>query len=165
VSILEQPAEPSPLSRLFVFISAVALAIVTLVGTVASWVAARWRGILLTHIFFLTLWLAIQVFLYAKEAFAYLSEKVPNLAIQVPHLPAPPGLDLLPKIPSTKSVTTCWRNRSLGGDCFARVESRRAEPDRTEPPRKPPPPRVRPHEPPAFFPCRRFYYNCRADDI
>lgn len=164
MSILEQPAEPSPLSRLFVFVSAVALAIVTLVGVVASWVAARWRGILLTHIFFLTLWLAIQVFLYAKEAFAYLSEKVPNLAIQVPHLPAPSGLDLLPKTPSTKSVATCWRNRSLGGNCFARVESRRAEPDRTEPPRKPPP-RLRPHEPPAFFPCRRFYYNCGADDI
>jgi hypothetical protein len=31
-------------------------------------VAARWRGIVLAHIFFLTLWLAIQVFFFATGA-------------------------------------------------------------------------------------------------
>jgi hypothetical protein len=157
VSFLEQPVEPPPLTRLVVFLSAVALAIVTLLGTVVSWVAARWRGILLTHIFFLTLWLAIQVFLYAKEAFAYLSDKVPSLVGPMPQLQLPSGSNLLPKPPS-KSTATCWRDRSLGSDCFTRPESRRAEPHH-----KPPPPRLRSPEPP-FFPCRRFY-SCRAVDI
>src|SRR6202040_2240077 len=78
VSLLEPPVEPAPLSRFLIFVGAVALAVVTFVGVVARAIASRWRGILLAHIFFLTLWLALQVFLFAKNAVGYLRDNVPT---------------------------------------------------------------------------------------
>jgi len=165
----EQPVEQEPWRRFFVGVGAATLAVVTFVGVVATAVASRWRGILLAHIFFLTLWLALQVFLFAKDAYAYLRDHVPAWLSQVSHTQILPSGSTSssnstsssstssstsspstssPKVSSYKPVT-CWRDRSLDGDCFKRAE----------PHRKVPPPRPRIYEP-----CRRAY-NCWSDDI
>jgi hypothetical protein len=154
VSLLEPPVEPAPLSRFLIFVGAVALAVVTFVGVVGRAIAARWRGILLTHIFFLTLWLALQVFLFAKDAVAYLGEHVPIWFSRVevgssPSTSSSPPTSSAKPSPSRPVVTNCWRDRSLDGDCFGRTESHR----------KITPHRLRIPEPP---PCRRFYM---CDDI
>jgi len=183
VSILDQPEEPSLLSRLMITLGAVGLAIVTFAGVVARTVAARWRGILLTHIFFLTVWLAVQAFLYTRDAYMYLREKGPTFGVtrltspstgpatgssSGPSTGSSSGPSSGPSSnpatgPSTKPSgstaaakaspyrpVTCWRDRSLDGDCFV-------------PQRKPPPARVRTYERPAFPCCRP--YNWRSDDI
>ena len=183
MSILDQPEEPSLLSRLMIFLGAVGLAVVTFAGVVARTVAARWRGILLTHLFFLTVWLAVQAFLYTRDAYTYLREKGPSFGIAT-RLTSPstgPGPSSGPSTgsssnPATGPATkpsgstadpkaspyrpvTCWRDRSLDGDCFV-------------PQRKPPPARARIYDPPArariyerpAFPCCR-PYNWRSDDI
>jgi len=176
VSILDQPEEPSLLNRLMISLGAVGLAVVTFAGVVARTVAARWRGILLTHLFFLTVWLAVQAFLYAKDAYTYLREKGPSFGVATrltspstgpstgpssgpstgsSSNPAtgpstkPSGSTAAPKASPYRPVT-CWRDRSLDGDCFV-------------PQRKPPPARVRIYERPAFPCCRP--YNCCSDDI
>jgi hypothetical protein len=145
VSFLGPPAESA--SGFFATIGAAFLAVVTFVGVVARAIAARWRGILLTHIFFLTLWLAIQVFSFAKDAFAYIRDNVPTWfsKVEVPSAP-------LPKVSSSKPLTNnCWRDRSLDGNCFTQTETRRkAAPAR---------PRIL-----AQPPCYRFY-RCGSDDI
>jgi len=151
-----------------IFLGAVGLAVVTFAGVVARTVAARWRGILLTHLFFLTLWLAVQAFLYTKEAYTYLREKGPTFGVAArltsPSTGPSTGSSSNPATgPSTKPSgstpapkaspyrpVTCWRDRSLDGDCFV-------------PQRKPPPARVRIYERPAFPCCRP--YNWRSDDI
>jgi hypothetical protein len=151
VSLLEPPVEQEPLRRFFTGIGAAALAVVTFIGLVATAFASRWRGILLAHIFFLTLWLALQVFLYAREAYAYLRDNIPTWFSQVTHLQAP-STSTTPaaNVASSKPVVTnCWRDRSLDGDCFKPAE----------PHRKPPPHHRRIPEP-----CPRFYI-CRFDDI
>jgi hypothetical protein len=153
VSLLEPPVGPAPLSRFLIFVGAVALAVVTFVGVVARAIASRWRGILLAHIFFLTLWLALQVFLYAKNAYGYLRDNVPLWFSRV-EVGSPPT-STTPSTPSSKpssskpATTICWRDRALDGNCFARAE----------PHRKVVPHRLRIPEPP---PCRRFYM---CDDI
>ena len=153
MSLLEPPVEPAPLSRFLLFVGAVALAVVTFVGVVARAIASRWRGILLAHIFFLTLWLALQVFLYAKNAYGYLRDNVPLWFTRVDvgsssTSPTPSAPSSKPS-PSKPAITNCWRDRALDGNCFARAE----------PHRKVAPHRVRIPEPP---PCRRFYM---CDDI
>ena len=150
MSFLGPPAESA--SGFFATLGAAFLAVVTFVGAAARAIAARWRGILLTHIFFLTLWLAIQVFSFAKDAFAYLRDNVPTLLGKVE---APSAS--LPKVSFSKPLTTnCWRDRSLNGDCFTQRESQR------DPPRK----AALPHRPrmPPRPPCRG-YYMCGPDDI
>ena len=132
----------------FASVAAAADAVVLFVGVVASAIAARWRGILLTHIFFLTLWLALQVFLFAKNAYGYLAEHVPMWFSRV-EFGFPSSTQPSKPSPSRPATTTCWRDRSLDGDCFARTESHR----------KVPPHRLRIPAPP---PCRRFYM---CDDI
>lgn len=65
----EPPVEPVPLGGLWTGAAAIALMVVAFIGGVFKEIAARWRGIVLTHIFFLTLWLAIQVFFFATGAY------------------------------------------------------------------------------------------------
>jgi len=170
-------------------LGAVGLAIVTFAGVVARTVAARWRGILLTHLFFLTVWLAVQAFLYTRDAYTYLREKGPTFGVTTRLTSPSAGSSSSPSAgsssspstgpssnPATGSSTkpsgstaaaktspyrpvTCWRDRSLDGDCFV-------------PQRKPPPARARIYDPPArariyerpAFPCCR-PYNWRSDDI
>jgi hypothetical protein len=168
VSLLEPSAEPSLLSRFFVTIGAIVLAVVTFVGVVARAIAARWRGILLAHIFFLTVWLAIQVFSFAKDAFAYLRDNIPTWVGKIeapssllPYTSSSPNTSSsantsssLPQVSSVKPLTNnCWRDRSLDGNCFTQAETRR----------KAPPHRVR-IPIPGSPPCYRFY-PCRSDNI
>lgn len=65
----EPPVAPEPLRGLWAGALAVALAIFAAVGTVFKEIAARWRGIVLAHIFVLTLWLAMQVFFFTTGAY------------------------------------------------------------------------------------------------
>lgn len=153
MSVVEQPGEPPPLRQLWLVIGAAVLAVVTFAGVVGRTIATRWRGIVLTHIFFLTLWLALQVFLFTKDGFVYLQKNIPLWFQKMPQLPAPSALIPSLKVPPSGPPTNCWRDRSLDGNCFARTEShRRPEPPRWRIPDRPP------------FPCRRFYM-CGADDI
>lgn len=144
MSLLEPPVEQAPLRRFFIGVGAAALAVVTFVGLVATAFARRWRGILLAHIFFLTLWLALQVFLFARDAYAYLRERVPVWygGISYPSISAP-------RLSSSVPTTNCWRDRSLDGDCFKPMEPHRKSP---------------PHHRRIPEPCPRFYI-CRFDDI
>jgi len=170
------PAEPVPVWGLWAGMVAVGLAILTVLDVIFKAVAARWRGILLAHIFFLTLWLAIQVFFFATGAhwcfpaadggwIAGLSKYFPQIARCLPAgttaatVTPSPQKGSPPSSPGSHAfsfnapVTNCWRDRSLDGNCFGRAEHHR----------KAPPHRARPPEP-CGFPCRR-PYGCCADDI
>jgi hypothetical protein len=134
VSSVEQEVERAPTRR-----------VLNVAAAVASTVAARWRGILLTHIFLITIWAAVQLFLFVGSAFAYLHENVPVwvekiVQIQPLHRPKP-----LQRYTSYAPTTNCWRDRYLEGDCFGRAE----------PYRQLPPARWRIREPPP--PCGRYY--------
>jgi hypothetical protein len=65
----EPPAAPEPLRELWVGVLAAGLFIFAALGRVFKEIAARWRGIVLAHIFFLTLWLAVQVFFFVSGAY------------------------------------------------------------------------------------------------
>jgi hypothetical protein len=65
----EPPVAPEPLRRLWTGVLAAASLIFAALGSVFKEIAARWRGIVLAHIFFLTLWLAVQVFFFASGAY------------------------------------------------------------------------------------------------
>ena len=65
----EPPVQPDPLRGLWTGIVAAALLVFGLIGEVFTQIAARWRGIVLAHLFFLTLWLAIQVFFFTTGAY------------------------------------------------------------------------------------------------
>ena len=60
---------PAPLSGFWLGLAAMVLAIVSVASTISKEIAARWRGIVVAHLFFLTLWLAIQVFFFATGAY------------------------------------------------------------------------------------------------
>lgn len=169
-------AEPVPLWWVWTGLALVGLAVVAFFEGALSWIASRWRGIVLAHVFFLTLWLAIQAFFFATGShwcfpsenpnwlegllkyFPQMSRCLPVSATTDPK-PVPPRNP--PAAPSHNppavqfhgATTPCWRDRSLDGNCFARAE----------PHRKSPPPRLR-NPPPPPFPCYR-YHNCGWDDI
>jgi hypothetical protein len=65
----EPPSAPEPLLGLWVGVLAAASLIFAALGRVFKEIAARWRGIVLAHIFFLTLWLAVQVFFFVSGAY------------------------------------------------------------------------------------------------
>ena len=65
----EPPTAPEPFRGLWVGVAAAALLIFAALGRVFKEIAARWRGIVLAHIFFLTLWLAVQVFFFVSGAY------------------------------------------------------------------------------------------------
>ena len=186
----EPPVQPEPLRGLWTAAVASALLAFTVVGALFKQIAARWRGIVLTHIFFLTLWLAIQVFFFATGSywcfpsesskfaewvlkyFPQISRCLPTVSVHgslptpsplavssVGGLraspsgsptalspgsppPPPPGSPAAsppwppPAAPSPGSaagyssrlVANCWRDRSVGGNCYARAELHRKLP-------------------------------------
>jgi len=63
------PGGPAPLSGFWLGIAAAALAVASAVAALCKEIAARWRGIVVAHLFFLTLWMAIQVFFFATGAY------------------------------------------------------------------------------------------------
>lgn len=63
------PGGPAPLSGFWLGIAGVVLAIASAVAALCTEIAARWRGIVVAHLFFLTLWMAIQVFFFATGAY------------------------------------------------------------------------------------------------
>jgi hypothetical protein len=65
----EPPVQPDPLRGLWTDAVAVAALVFGVIEGALKQIAARWRGIVLAHIFFLTLWLAIQVFFFATGAY------------------------------------------------------------------------------------------------
>lgn len=76
----EPPVAPEPLRGLWTGALAAALLIFAAVGSVFKEIAARWRGIVLAHIFFLTLWLAMQVFFFATGAYWCLPNETSKFA-------------------------------------------------------------------------------------
>lgn len=65
----EPPVQPDPLRGLWTDVVAAAALVFGAIEGVLKQIAARWRGIVLAHIFFLTLWLAIQVFFFVTGAY------------------------------------------------------------------------------------------------
>ncbi len=63
------PPTPPPLDRFWLGVGAAVLAVASAVGAFFKHISARWRGIVVAHLFFLTLWLAIQVFFFATGAY------------------------------------------------------------------------------------------------
>jgi hypothetical protein len=182
----EPPRGPTPLSGFWVGLGTLALGIVAFVGAIFEAVAARWRGIVLLHLFFLTLWLAVQVFFFATGAYwcfptdgskftewfakyfpqiarcgpAIVSESSPAFRASVaaaapspprppasvpPSLPAPPAPVSAPASAgspaapyaglgidwSSRSISNCWRDRSIGSRCYTPSEARRKAPPRS----------------------------------
>jgi hypothetical protein len=86
----EPPVQPVPLRGLWTGVAAAALIVLAFIGGAFKEIAARWRGIVLAHIFFLTLWLAIQVFFFATGAYwCFPSESpkwVEGLSKYFPHI-------------------------------------------------------------------------------
>src|SRR5262245_59414272 len=168
---------------------AAALLVFAVIGEIFKQIAARWRGIVLTHIFFLTLWLAIQVFFFATGAYWCLPSESSKLVEWFSKLfpqisRCGPAVSVLGSLPSTGSVTAsslsapkasspapapassprsaaasspvspaaaspgpsatsspgstagwssrsvanCWRDRSVGGNCYGRTERHRKLP-------------------------------------
>ena len=62
------PGGPEPLSGFWLGVAAAVLAVASVIGGLFKEIAARWRGIVVAHLFFLTLWMAIQVFFFATGA-------------------------------------------------------------------------------------------------
>jgi hypothetical protein len=62
------PGGPAPLSGFWFGVAAAALAVASVIAGICREIAARWRGIVVAHLFFLTLWMAIQVFFFATGA-------------------------------------------------------------------------------------------------
>jgi len=65
----EPPVQPEHLRGLWTDVIAAAALVFGVIEGALKQIAARWRGIVLAHIFFLTLWLAIQVFFFATGAY------------------------------------------------------------------------------------------------
>jgi hypothetical protein len=62
------PAPPAP-SAFWVGVATLGIAIISTLGAIVNAIAARWRGIVIAHLFFLTLWMAVQVFFFATGAY------------------------------------------------------------------------------------------------
>lgn len=77
-------------------------------------VEARWRGIVLSFILTLTLWLAVQAFVALHDAYVYISQSVPKLNDLSGQILPKVSTDITPP-----PITSCWRDRSLSReDCF-----------------------------------------------
>lgn len=122
VSFVEPVVEPSPFRRALDATEAV-----------SSVITARWRAIVLLFILSAAIWLVLQAFVVVRDAYVSVRESVPKLN-EISSEIAPkfsPKFSLSPP-----PVTTCWRDRSLTGDCFKSVGAAHAAPER---PRAPPP--------------------------
>jgi hypothetical protein len=88
------------------------------VELVASAIVVRWRAIILLFILVSSIWLALQAFLLVRSAFSYVVDNLPKLSELRKQLPSnriPPQGSVASSPPP---ITNCWRNRSLGSDCF-----------------------------------------------
>jgi hypothetical protein len=88
------------------------------VELVASAIVARWRAIVLLFILASSIWLALQAFLLVRSAFSYVADNLPKISElrkQLPSNQTPPKSSVTI---SPSPITNCWRNRSLGSDCF-----------------------------------------------
>jgi hypothetical protein len=65
---LEQQPAPAP-SGFLVALAAAGLFVLSTLGSIVNGMANRWRGVVIAHLFFLTLWMAIQVFFFATGAY------------------------------------------------------------------------------------------------
>jgi hypothetical protein len=115
--------------------SATARRTLAAVESVASAIVARWRAITLLFIFFLAIWLALQAFLLVRSAFSYVVDNLPKLSELRKQLPSNPISPKSNPIPPKGSVTiprspttNCWRDRSLGSDCFKQGAAGRKSP-------------------------------------
>jgi hypothetical protein len=185
----EPPVQPDPLRGLWTDVVAAVSLVFGVLEEALKQIAARWRGIVLAHLFFLTLWLAIQVFFFATGAYWCLpsenskfagwfwkflpqisrcgptvavlgslpsagsvavsslgvqkASSAGSLAASSPRSPAAassaspavpsPGAPAAPFAGSgaswsSKSVANCWRDRSVGSNCYARTEAHRKLP-------------------------------------
>ncbi len=185
----EPPVRPEPLRGLWTDVVAAVALVFGVLEAALKQIAARWRGIVLAHIFFLTLGLAIQVFFFATGAYwclpsesskfvGWFSKFLPQIsrcgptvsvlgslpsagsvAVSSLGLPktsspgsasassprsaaaSPPASPAVPSAGppaapsagsgaswSSKSVSNCWRDRSVGGNCYARTEAHRKLP-------------------------------------
>jgi hypothetical protein len=185
----EPPVRPDPLRGLWTDVVAAAALVFGVIEGALKQIAARWRGIVLAHIFFLTLWFAIQVFFFATGAYWCLPgenskfvgwfsrlfpqisrcgptvsvlgslppdssvaasslglQKASSAGAASPSFPRSPAAasSASPAVPSpgptaapsaasgsgwsSKSVANCWRDRSAGSNCYARVELHRKLP-------------------------------------
>ncbi len=77
MALTPQPVPPSfeppaggsiPHSGFWLGVAAAALAVAAAVSAICREIAARWRGIVVAHLFFLTLWMAVQVFFFTTGA-------------------------------------------------------------------------------------------------
>lgn len=66
--IFGPPAAP-PSVGFLASLAAAGLFILTALGTIVKEIGARWRGIVIAHLFFLTLWMAVQVFFFTTGAY------------------------------------------------------------------------------------------------
>jgi len=88
------------------------------VELVASAIVARWRAIILLFILVLSIWLAVEAFVLVRSAVSYLVDNLPKLSELRKQLPSnrvsPRGSVAI----SPSPITNCWRDRSLGSECF-----------------------------------------------
>ena len=185
----EPPVQPEHLRGLWTDVIAAAALVFGVIEGALKQIAARWRGIVLAHIFFLTLWLAIQVFFFATGAYwclpsesskfvGWFSKLLPQISRCGPtvavlgSLPSAGSVAVSslglqkapsagsastssprsgaaessasPAVPSagppaapfagsgagwsSKSVASCWRDRSAGSNCYGRTEAHRKLP-------------------------------------
>ena len=126
VSFIEPEVESQAARRTLAAVELVALAIV-----------ARWRAIILLFLLVLSIWLAVQAFLLLGSGFSYVVDNLPKLSELRKHLPSNP---IPPKGSATISpspITNCWRNRSLGSDCFKKgTAGQKSPPARIREPRR-----------------------------
>jgi hypothetical protein len=118
VSFVEPEIEPSTMQRILYGAE-----------TALTWIAIRWRGIILSFLLALTLWFAVQVVLAVRGAILYVQDNVPKYWSELhKELPA----IHFPRIRSPRvslPITHCWRDRSVaGGDCFSRGGTARQSP-------------------------------------
>ena len=105
----EPPVQPDPLRGLWTDIVAAAALVFGVIEGALKQIAARWRGIVLAHIFFLTLWLAIQVFFFATGAYWCLPSENSNFvgwfSKLLPQMSrCGPAVSVLGSLPSAGSV-------------------------------------------------------------
>jgi len=105
----EPPVQPEPLRGLWTDVVAAAALVFGVIEGALKQIAARWRGIVLAHIFFLTLWLAIQVFFFATGAYWCLPSENSNFvgwfSKLLPQMSrCGPAVSVLGSLPSAGSV-------------------------------------------------------------
>jgi hypothetical protein len=128
----EPPVQPDPLRGLWTDLVAAVSLVFGVLEAALKQIAARWRGIVLAHLFFLTLWLAIQVFFFATGAYWCLpgenSKFVGWFSKLLPQISrCGPTVSVLGSLPSAGSVAVS----SLGVQKASSAGSAAASPPRS----------------------------------